>query len=74
MGGMCDERHVLRLTFLILPLRSSGLEPILSQAQLVEKCFALKERKCVDFDTHSRCLRTYRHFTRSTEQCLYQEM
>lgn len=57
-GGMCEERHVLRLTFLGLPLGASGLEPILFQAQLVEKCFALKEGKRVDFDTHSHCLRT----------------
>lgn len=52
------EHHVLWLTFLGLPLCASGLEPILFQAQLVEKCFALKGGKCVDFDTHSYCLRT----------------
>lgn len=53
MGGMCEERRVLRLTFLGLPVCTSGLEPVLSQAQLVEKCFALKEGKRVDFHTHS---------------------
>lgn len=58
MGGMCEKRLVLRLTFLGLPQHASGLEPILLQAQLVEKCFALKEGKHMYFDTHSYCLRT----------------
>lgn len=61
MGGMCEERSFfffLEPTFRGLPLCSSGLEPILFQTQLVEKCFGLKEGKCVDFDTHSFCLRT----------------
>lgn len=48
----------LRLTILGLPLCCPGLEPVLFQTQLVEKCFALKERKCVDFETRSYCLRT----------------
>lgn len=49
MGGMCEARHVLRLTFLGLPLRASGLQPVLLQAQLVEKCFALKQREMRGF-------------------------
>lgn len=58
MGGTCEECHVLRLTFLGLSLCASGLESVLFQAQLVEKCFALKGGKCMDSDTHSYCLRT----------------
>lgn len=66
MGGMCEERHVLRLTFLGLLLCASGQEPVLFRAQLVEKCFALKGGKCVDFDTHSYCLRTLGIFSWTT--------
>lgn len=42
-------RLVLQLTFLGLPLCTSGLEPVLFQAQLVEKCFALKRREMRGF-------------------------
>lgn len=66
MGGMCEERHVLRLTFLGLPLCASGLEPVLFQAQLVEKCFALKDRKRVEFDTFIPPENSG-HFGRNTE-------
>lgn len=49
MGGMCEEHHVLQPTFPGLPLCASGLEPVLFQAQLVEKCFALKEEEMRGF-------------------------
>lgn len=43
------RRLALQLTFLGLRLRASGLEPVLLQAQLVEKCFALKRREVRGF-------------------------
>lgn len=42
-----------RLTFLVLSQQASGLQPIVSQAQLVEKCFALKQRGRTFTLTHS---------------------
>lgn len=57
-----------RLTFLVLSQQASGLQPIVSQDQLVEKRFALKQRKHVHLDTHLFCLRT------SLSVCVEQEM
>lgn len=41
-GRNVEEWH--GFTFLVLSQHAPGLEPIVSQAQLVEKCFALKEK------------------------------
>lgn len=41
-----------RRTFLVLSQQASGLQPIVSQAQLVEKRFALKQRGNTFTSTH----------------------
>lgn len=43
-GGMWKNGVSYDFTFLVLSQQASGLEPIVSQAQLVEKCFALKQK------------------------------
>lgn len=47
LWATCGRRNVdewQESTFLVLPQHASGLEPIVSQAQLVENCFALKQK------------------------------